>query len=459
MTVREALGGPWATHWALWLALYLPTTALILVRESPTNYPQWWWPLASATAQHLVTGIILVGGGALARRRWAILPLSLGASLWAVSALVRAVIGSSVAEHIAGVPGDLLFRLTSWLVITAAWAPALIYAIAQIDRRQGVIGELEQAMTALESARKRATVSDQAMRHRLVESVERSVAPVLDDLRLRLAKVRDELDPVAFTEINARLAQLHTDTSDLLDSATPSPTITDPPRRASLREVFDVHPPQPWLIAGLVTAEALALVLLDSGRIFGTTTALEIFVACVAAGAVLGIILAVAPAHQPLSRLRASTVILSAAGLAVVVQSWILLADLIDPVSRRGVLLAPIVALGFVAACTIVIAALVITRANAKDEVTLHRARSEVSKLDLHHEAALDLERHRLSELMHGPVQGRIAACVMALSFFTSPDSSREALARITDDVLLHLEAASRDLSQLAVASSPEAPA
>jgi hypothetical protein len=459
VTLREALGGRWATHWLLWLSLYPPTTVLIVIRESTTNYPAWWWPLASATAQHVIAGVIIVGGGAWARRRWPVLPLGVVASLWALATVVRAVIGSTVAETLADVPGDMMFRLISWSLITLAWTPALVYAIAQIERRQTLIGELEQAERTLRSARARAADSSHAMHRRLVSSVERSVAPVLEDLQRRLAAVRDNLDPAVFTDISDRLAQLHSDTSELLDSVVAAPVEPVGPRRASLREVFDVHLTSPWLIAGLVSLETLALVLLDAWRIFGNQTAAEILVAGLASGALLGVTLRLAADWRLLSRLRGSSVTLAAAALAILLQSAILILGSIDSDAGRGVLLTPILGAGLLVASSVVIGALVVARANAVDDRTLHAVRVEVLDLDAEHDAALDRERHRVSELMHGPIQGRIAACVMALTFFTSPDAPEGSLAAITDDVLDHLKAASRDLSQLAVSSAPEASA
>ena len=62
----------------------------------------------------------------------------------------------------------------------------------------------------------------------------------------------------------------------------------------------------------------------------------------------------------------------------------------------------------------------------------------------------VDRERSRLSELMHGPVQGRIAACIMALNFHATSDTDAHPAQNLIDSVLDHLRAVSRDLAQIA---------
>jgi hypothetical protein len=456
MTLREALGGRWSSHWLLWLVMYPPALGLILVRESTTDYPDWWWPLLSATVQHLLIGLIVVGGGALARRGRPVIPIWVIASLWGLSCVVRAVVGSTVAESVADVPGSFFFRLGSWLLVIAVWGTALIYGIAQIERRRELIGELEQTQRRLELATARATESSEAMQSRLAGTVRQSVGPVLDDLLARLVAVRQSLDPQAFAEISLRLSSLHEETADLVDSVAPAPaSIPERPRRASLREIFDVHLAQPWRAAGLVTLATSSLILADAWRIFGNEAALEIVVACGAGGVMLGAVLRLSTAWSAVSSARASNVILSALGAAILVSTWVMLHSGIDSVTWHGAIVLPVLAGGFVASCSVVIAALVLARANADDLRTIRAMEGDLIRLDEAHTASLERERHRLSELMHGPVQGRIAACVMALTFFSTADAAPGALDTITAQVLDHLAAAARDLSLLAEGRPP----
>ncbi|MBA8846675.1 hypothetical protein [Microcella alkalica] len=457
MTLREALGGPWATHWMLWLALFPGTLSIVLLRESATPYPQWWWPLLSGVVQHLVAGVILVGGGHLARRRRAILSIWTVAALWVLSCLVRAVVGSAIAEVVAGVPGELLFRAAAWIVMTAAWGPAIVYGFAQIGRRQSVIGELEAARRALEEATAHTAESGMQMRRQLAQTIRRTVAPVLDDLQGRLLTVQQSLDRDAFLEISLRLSRLHDETADLVDSAKPAHGPGESrSRRASLREAFDFPVGRPWLLAAGVSGQTVAIVLPDGARLFGPLAATEIVIAALGGGVALAATIQVSRRSPALRRARALHVTLAAIGAAVLVSSWVMLHSGIDPITWQGAAILPSLGGTLIGSCATVVACLVIVRANEDDERELRRIRSEVDRLEEEHEAAVERERHRLSELMHGPVQGRIAACVMALTFFSDADAAPGALASVTDQVLDHLAAASHDLSLLAEGRPPD---
>lgn len=456
LTLREALGGPWATHWMLWLVFFPGTTAIVLIRESATVYPDWWWPLLSAVVQHLVAGVIIVGGGRLARRRRPTLTVGVVAAIWGLSSVVRAVIGSVVTEVVAGVPGDFLFRVSTWILMTAAWGPAIVYGIAQVDRRRALIGELEAAHRGLEEATARTAESGEEMRARLARTVRRSVAPVLDDLLERLVAVRHDLDRAAFVEISMRMSSLHDETADLVESGRPAPRPVEPaPRRASLREAFDVHQVHPWMTSSIVTAQTLAVVLPDGARIFGGVAAIEIVIAVIFGGLALGATLQLSESWPALRRVRASSVTLAAVGAAILASSWVMLHSGIDDITWHGATILPMLAIGLVGSCTTVIASLVLARANLEEELLLGELRVRARRSEEEHEAALERERHRLSELMHGPVQGRIAACVMALTFFSDGDAAPGALASITEQVLEHLAAASRDLALLAEGRPP----
>lgn len=456
MTLREALGGPWATHWMLWLAFFPGTTAIVLIRESATPYPQWWWPLLSAVIQHLLAGVVVVGGGHLARRRRPVLPVGIVAALCIVSCLVRAAIGGTIADVVAGAPSEYLFRAFSWIVMTAAWGPAIVYGIAQIGRRRALIGELESAQQALEESTAHAAESGEEMRARLARALQRSVAPVLDDLSARLMAVQEDLDRVAFLEISMRLSSLHNETADLMNSArqheAPLPT---PPRRASLREAFDVHLVSPWLAASLVFTQTLAVVLPDGTRLFGAPASIEIVIAVLLGSLALGATIQLCESHRSLRRARASSITLAAAGAAVLTSSWAMLHSGIDAITWHGAAILPILSVALLASCTTVVAALILAQANAGEERALAELLRTVGAAEEEYAAALERERHRLSELMHGPVQGRIAACVMALTFFCTDDAAPGALASITEQVLDHLAAASHDLSLLAEGRPP----
>lgn len=450
MSLRGALGGPWATHWMLWLGLYPPATLIVLLRESTTTYPAWWWPLLSATVQHLVAGVIVLGGAAIARHRRPVLAVGTFAAIWGLAAAVRGLIGAVVAEEVAGVGGDLLFRVGAWLVVTAVWLPAIVYAIALIDRRRLLIGKLEAAQQAVDAARRTSVESRAETHDRLARTVRQSVTPVLEDLRRTLTAARHDLDGAVFRAISARLSALLDETARLVDQPPTSMAPRVPaPRRASLRETFDVPLDRPWTVAGLVVLATLALTLPDVWRAFGARAALEIIVSTVAGGLVLGAVVTIAR-RVSISAARSDIAVklgaVSAASAAMLLSVWLMLNSGIDPITWHGAVAIPLLLGGLFFSCAVVVAAIVLARANEEDTVTLSARRDEAGRLVALHALALEGERHRLAELMHGPVQGRLAACVMALNFFSRPGAEIGPLEAITGQVLDHLAAAERDL-------------
>lgn len=467
MTLREALGGPWASHWLLWAGLYPPSTLLVLLSESTTVYPQWWWPWLSATIQYLVTGVVLVGGAAVARRRSERLPLGVFGALWVIAAIVRGLVGAAVAEVVAGVDGELVLRIAAWLVASAAWIPAIVFAIAQILRRRELIGELEAAQRSVDTARREAVDSGDAIRARLAISVKESIDPVLHDLRHRLTAAHHDLDVAAFGEISTRLSNLLDETSRLVDAprAAPAPATAETgrrpeiaPRRPALREAFDVPLDRPWSIAGLVLSATLALLLPDAARIFGALAAAETAVATSAAGLVLALIFVVG--HRLSSPAARCGVVLplTAVAAAMLVSVWLMLSNGIDPVAWHAAVLIPLLLGGLFSSFAVVATALGLSCANDADDETLRDRLAEARSLRDAHDRTLESERSRLSELMHGPIHGRLAACVMALAFFSGADADPGHLASITDQVLDHLSAASRDLTLLAEQSRLSTP-
>lgn len=461
MTLRDALGGRWATHWFPWLALYVPTTLIVMLRESTTEYPAWWWPLLSATVQHLLVGVVILGGGALLRRRWPVLPLWVVFVLWEGAAVLRGVLGGGFAEAVAGVDGDHLYRVLAWVVSSLAWVPALVYAIAQIDRRRGLLGELDEIDRALAETRADAAASSAVLQARLASLVRASVEPVLDDLQRGLAAARADLAGSTFSTISRRLSQLHDDMMRLVRSGPEgfAASTTPPTRRASVRTALDVRTDSPWITAALVVVATLTVAAPDVGRTRGVPAALEVIAATFVAGIVLGVAFSIGNRLlAPRALVRGETISLAGVGIAIIVATAILVSPLIDPVDWHGVTIAPILAMCLVAATTIFIATTMLNRMNDDAEAMLQDRRDEFEQLETARHATLERERERLAELMHGPVQGRLSACVMALNFFAGPGADPDRLAAVSEQVLDHLAAASRDLALLAGEPDSENP-
>lgn len=450
MTVREALGGPWAAHWLLLVAFLPPSTLLVLLRETVTPFPEWWWPLASALAQHAVTGAVILIGGAIARHFHRIVPVATILAIWALGAGLRGIVAGAIAQQVAGVDPEFVTRTAVWTIVSIVWVPPLVYAIAQFERRRLIIGALD--VTEFELARERplADATSAEVQKRLRHAIAESLTPALRDLQASLEASRTSLDRASVAELSLRLSQLHDDTVDLLDSAHPTAAPTPPPR-ASLRRALDVPPRRPWLTALLVAVATTTLVVFDAWRIFGPLAAIEVVISTGAAAIVIGAVPATVAVVRPDALLaNGQRTTLIATLLGIFVSTFLMLNSGIDPITWHGLLIVPLLAIGLTIASGTYLSAIVLADSNDEADARLAALQHDLAAVREHNETVVERERHRLSELMHGPVQGRIAACIMALNFHTTGDNDAEQARFLTDSVLDHLRAVSRDLAQIA---------
>ena len=456
MTVREALGGPWASHWFVWVVLFFPTTLVVLVREIATPFPDWWWPMASAVVQHLAAGVVIFSGALIARRRWPVLPLWFVFSLWAAAAIARGLVGGAFAHVAAGVDPEYLSRVAVWLLASTVWVPAFVYTFAQFDRRRLLMGSIESTMITLDEQRRTAHTTGAEVRAELSSAVRQSLGPALADLESSLQASRSTLDSGTVAELSMRIAQVHDDAADLLESASAQRSPIE--LRASVLRASEVEPRHPWANAGLVAFATLSLVLPDVARVFGGAAVIEVVIATLSAAAVLGAIpwwWSRRPGLRDAgSRPQRATV--AATVIALGVATYVMLNSGIDDTTWHGLVILPSLAVSLVLATAIYIGAIVLADANAEAAATSARLVSDLARERREHDELVEFERQRLADLMHGPVQGRLAACVMALNFHATGDHDAEQARFLTDSVLEHLRAVSRDLLTITDADTEE---
>lgn len=449
MTVRDALGGPWGSHWLVLVALLPPTTLLVLLRETVTPFPEWWWPLVSALAQHAVASAVILAGAAIARRVHPVVPIGTMVAIWTLGACLRGVVGGVLAEQVAGVDAEIASRAGVWALASLVWVPSIVYAIAQFDRRRLLLGAIDIAEYELARERPRADASGATMQRQLRIAIGESLAPALQDLQQSLDASRATLDRASVAELSLRVSQLHDDAADLLMSAQDVPP--HPPRAiASLRRALGVPPRRPWATALMIGLSTITLLAFDSWRIFGPLAAIEVTVSIAAASLLIGAVPAlvgrVRPAALEHNGQRTTTV---ATLLGIVVATYLMLNSGIDPITWHGLVIVPLLAIGLTLSTATAIATLLLADLNDEAATELAALEAELDALHVRNNALLQRERKRLSELMHGPVQGRIAACIMALNFHASSGSDATQGRQLTEAMLDHLSAVSRDLANI----------
>lgn len=454
LTIRDALGGPWASHWLVWVSLYPPTTLLVLLRETVTPYPEWWWPLLSATVQHLMVGVVIALGAALSRRRHPVLPLAVAGAIWGIAAIVRGVIGGTVAGSVAGVDPEYVFRIVTWVVASALWVPVFVFTLAQFDRRRLLLGSLDAARRELDDARCRSVESADDVQRRLRESVHQTLQPVLDDLQGSLSNSRESVSRQRLEKLSAQLSRVHDEVAAVVEAAGSSAETPNSVERASVRRAFDVQPGRPVLTALLVAVATITLIAPDAWRVFGPLAAVEVVVATVLAGLFLGVgpAIALRTGHRVTVFPGQSVTVVSLV-FALGAMTQIMLASEIDPITWHGLLIAPLIAVSLVLASVVFSLASALFSINEEAGEMLAQTRATIDCLTVERDEIRDRERRRLAILMHGPIQGRLAACVMALNFHmtAAPERHDRGPAQaILDSILTHLNDVSADLVALA---------
>lgn len=450
MSLRQALGGPWATHWVLWAALFVPTTLLVVLQEFGTGFPTWWWPLVSAVVQHLTAGAIVVGGGEICRRRWPQLPIVLLATLWSTAAFTRGLVGGAFAEVVADAEPEYFSRGLIWFIGSVVWIPVIVYTMAQLDRRRLMIGALDAVHELRDQQRERAGQSAIVVRNRLHTAVRESLKPAIDDLLTSVQSSHGRMSAEAIAQLSMQISALHDRTADLLEPGHPIDIKSRTPR-SSVRRAFDVAPRRPWITGLLVALSTVAVLLPDVSAAFGTLAGVELIVSTVAAGLILAVVPWLARLIAPHSTVATSqriSVIATVAAIGVAV--YLMLNSGIDPITSHGLQVVPLLAVCLAIASVVFTGATVLADANEVVAADLERLHEQTAQERSAHDDILDSERARLSTLMHGPVQGRLAACVMALNFSATDGLDEEQSAALFDSVRDHLRSASRDLGRIA---------
>lgn len=452
LSTRAALGGSWATHWVLWLAFFPLTTVLVIFREMPLGPPTLGWSVISAILQHLAVGVVVVGGGFLARRGRVVLPLGIITALWALAALARAVVGYAVSDAVYTTPSSLLYDALLWTLLSVFWVPVTVVAIALFEQRRMLITARDIAADDLARERAAATESTQQLQARLLATVTAQLTPVLRDLEESLDAARRRLGGGTAAELGMRISRLHDETADLVTGSDDEPHFRDslgPASRATFRRAFAIDAALPARSALFVALAALAAVVPDTARVLGITAAIAASIAIVIAGVVLALVpITLARINvQGMTYLKSTVLGQSVAiGAAVIV---LVVASSPDVTPAWWALVA-ITAVAISAAHTTYTAAFIVADANRADDEALSALARETSELASRRSERSRAAREQMAQLMHGPIQGRLAACVMALNFHADiVDSDPERADVMLSSVMEHLHAVAVDLQTL----------
>jgi hypothetical protein len=461
-TMRAAIGGAWSTHWALWTGLLPVTIIFVMYRQQLLGPPSLWWSLGSAIIQHLAVVVIIVGGGAIARRRRSVLPVPLVVSLWSLASLARAVINYTISASWYSQTSSILYDTLVWLSISAFWVPVAVFAVSQLDQRRLLLAAREVTDDALEIERSESSATAQQLQARVLATVTAHLMPVLADLESSLNAARRRLTGETAAEISLRISHVHDETAELVEREEDVTTLLagSPPsaraERVTFRRAFSIDTVPPARSASLVVVATLIALLPDTVMIHGTVVALQVAGAVILSGALMALLPGLldrrAAWARPLTHLRAAALIQAlsvgsaAATLAVIAPSmW----------TGPQWAVVPVTLLALTLAHSSYSTAFIVADANAADGAALSATTAEVNKLRARRLARSKQARERMAQLIHGPIQGRLAACVMALNFHaemvtSDPDRADSML----DSVMAHLHGVSDELQRLGSAGT-----
>ncbi|MFN3708116.1 hypothetical protein [Microcella sp.] len=452
--LRAALGGAWSTHWAIWLGI-LPASVLFAVyREQALEPEHAGLSVISGVLQHLAMGLIVVGGGALLRRRRSILPIAAVAALWGSACVAGALVAFAFSARFYGSASSPIADTIIGLALIATWIPVAIFAIAQLDQRRLLLAARDITTDALIEERAEGRVTAQQLQSRLLATVTAQLTPVLADLENSLNAARGAITGDTATELGARISRVHDETAELVERDGPplhSGVRPERAQRVTFRRAFALSTAPPARIAGLVTLAALAAVVPDTYRVFGPVAAAQGAIAITSSGVLLAALPAAfarwAARGKGMTHLRATIVLQVFAVIAAVI-----ILDVLPPSIWAGAQwqVLPMTLMALALAHTMYSIAFVVADANATDEKELRNASAE---LDTLRERRAERSRHareRMAQLIHGPIQGRLAACVMALNFHAEIVATDPPRAEVMlDSVIEHLKGVTAELRKL----------
>ena len=121
------------------------------------------------------------------------------------------------------------------------------------------------------------------------------------------------------------------------------------------------------------------------------------------------------------------------------------------PLTLRDLNILFVLPIGFILSAAALSAAVGIAMDNLNLLATVAERRSEFDELHKHSRAREERIAAQVNEILHGPILGRLSACVMALNFFLAEPDHTRGLRRnaTTEGVLAHLELITRDLEKL----------
>jgi len=455
VSVSEAFGGRWAASPLAWLILFLPTTLLVVLQDIATPFSAPTALLASAVAQHVAGGGAAVAIVAIVRRWRAIIPVPVVFAIWALAGIVRGLVGGAIAMTFSDVQPDFLFRAAFWVAAALIWMPLFTYFFAQLDSRRMLVAELDAINARIEREKRRAHLSTSELRSELVAAVRGAVGPLVEGVRERLSAAAEQDGEIPLGPIGQELESIATEASAIVNKPVDDAPLTErapPPLHwGPTLEALTFDRSRPFYATALIVLAVASLLLPDALRLGGFREVVENGSALIAGGLIMWLGLVLSRFSKEF-RVGHAAIIFGVAGLGAMAT---LLVIETYPLTLHDVAVAIALPVWFAASAGILSAEVGVAMANLKLIATFDERWSELATLRAQSHRREEKIRAQVGQLLHGPILGRLSACVMALNFFLAEPEHKRGLRRTTttEGVLAHLRLVSNDLEELSGSS------
>lgn len=455
VAARNVLGGRWAASPVMWLVLFGPASVLVIMQEVTTPFRTWWALPLSAVAQHAAAGLVILILIGVLRRWFSVVPVALAVLVWVASGAVRGVISGALADAYSAAEPQYGYRVLSWVAVAAIWMPLTVYTATQIDRRSRLMSSLITLRSDIEVEYAEAETSELEREQRLALAVRAAIAPVVIEIRQSLeAALAESKQP-----LQAISAKIESVVGNVLDIIVHEPIGSAPrmapPRRllAPLSAALTFDRSRPFFASVLVALATAVLLTPEALRLGGGQEAVHVLVAIAVGAAVMAGLLALLnrEQHARAARTWHLALVLTIASVAAVVV-FLLTGDY--PLHLLDAIRVVSIPVCLVLSSATLSASVGLSLANLDVIPEERRLIDELTSLRQLAAEREEATRKQFTDLMHGPVLGRLSACVMALNFhLAGGPSTVEARTRVAAQVIAHLELVTADLEQMVAPS------
>lgn len=458
LSFAQALGGSWLNRPWIWIIGFFPNTVCVAILEASLLDETWNLVATTALLQFAIAVAVLASSVRLARRRQLVVPVPLVFLFLALTAIAQALLGGVFAATVIGGTTDFGLRIAFWLAIQWLWSPLVINTLAQYEHRRYLLAERSIHIDSWNANAKQGIIALRSQHLRLLETIRVTVSPVISEIRQQLSGNRPPRKQAEFLSTAEQLMALSNSVKTILETPhiinTLAWGVPEHSRRiAPIVDAINYEIRRPYLSSAILAILLLPVLAPGMFRLGGMPAIAELALG-VASSAFLfasGLQL-IKLFSKENSRLRTAQIAVVhviasiAAPLVVGTMTW-------DPLGEREWVLLVFLPAGFLFAAVTVSGAFGLGDANRVLVDDMDQIRGRFGTF----QHFVREEEKRMSDevesVLHGPIRGRLSACIMALRFHVDElavaDSARgESIMRA---VSKHLEDTARDLDRMNV--------